>query len=384
MKLQNRARNIATGEVIKTGTVTIKGPDGNALGAAISVDATTGLWSYTGNGQPGYTTQTFEYASQKKIVEGDTWGQNGFWYEGELTETIRILGDGVAKGIDGELAVTAGTGLTVQVATGMALVRGVLFPIYNTGDASSRVTLAAAPTATGQLRKDRIVIRLERVTTVSPQRYAGRCYLAALTGTPAASPTVPAVTQDSNVWEIPLATVTVGTNATSLSAGVIDQTDRVVTGNFSVVGHTHTSSAITDFSEAAQDAVGTILVDSTSVDFTYTDATPSITAAVKYAGTGAAATAARSDHTHSLSGKVTLKTNDSPPSIGAGGAGQDSAPCGTGEVVIGGGCRAIGTVNMVVRESYPGPGQSWVCSVKNEDTKSMTLQVYVMCLNTTV
>lgn len=39
------------------------------------------------------------------------------------------------------------------------------------------------------------------------------------------------------------------------------------------------SNAFTD--EKAQDAVGTILVDSTYIDFTYTDATPSITASLK-------------------------------------------------------------------------------------------------------
>lgn len=40
--------------------------------------------------------------------------------------------------------------------------------------------------------------------------------------------------------------------------------------------------------EQAQDAVGTILVDSSTIDFTYTDATPSITADVKDASLGAA------------------------------------------------------------------------------------------------
>lgn len=41
--------------------------------------------------------------------------------------------------------------------------------------------------------------------------------------------------------------------------------------------------------ESAQDAVGSILVDSASVDFTYNDATPSITAAVLPAGVDHAA-----------------------------------------------------------------------------------------------
>lgn len=41
-----------------------------------------------------------------------------------------------------------------------------------------------------------------------------------------------------------------------------------------------TASQVSDFNEAAQDAVGTILSDSSSIDFTYNDGGPSITAAV--------------------------------------------------------------------------------------------------------
>ena len=51
-----------------------------------------------------------------------------------------------------------------------------------------------------------------------------------------------------------------------------------------------TSADISDFAEAAQDAVGTILADGTTIDFTYTDATPSITAEVKLASTSYLAT----------------------------------------------------------------------------------------------
>jgi len=43
---------------------------------------------------------------------------------------------------------------------------------------------------------------------------------------------------------------------------------------------TLTAAKISDFDEAAQDAVGGILVDSATIDFTYADATPSITAGV--------------------------------------------------------------------------------------------------------
>ncbi|QLH52738.1 MAG: hypothetical protein CH6_0013 [Candidatus Kapaibacterium sp.] len=45
--------------------------------------------------------------------------------------------------------------------------------------------------------------------------------------------------------------------------------------------HTHTSAGITDFNEAAQDAVGNALVDTNSIDFTYDDTNNQIKADVK-------------------------------------------------------------------------------------------------------
>jgi len=80
------------------------------------------------------------------------------------------------------------------------------------------------------------------------------------------------------------------------------------------------ASQVTDFNEAAQDAVGGILTDSSSVDFTYNDSTNTITASVLY-GTpttlipdggniaGTANTAARSDHTHDVPTAVASTNN---------------------------------------------------------------------------
>ena len=48
----------------------------------------------------------------------------------------------------------------------------------------------------------------------------------------------------------------------------------------SAIGHTHTSADITDFTEAAQDAVGAALTDSATIDFTYTDGSNQISASV--------------------------------------------------------------------------------------------------------
>ena len=76
-----------------------------------------------------------------------------------------------------------------------------------------------------------------------------------------------------------------GVSANSYGDGANVATFTVDTqGHLTAAGETAisiTSSAVTDFVEAAQDAVGTILADSDTIDFTYTDATPEITAVVK-------------------------------------------------------------------------------------------------------
>lgn len=50
---------------------------------------------------------------------------------------------------------------------------------------------------------------------------------------------------------------------------------------FAAASHTHPSSEVTDFTEAAQDAVGGMIADTATIDFTYTDATPELKADVK-------------------------------------------------------------------------------------------------------
>lgn len=80
----------------------------------------------------------------------------------------------------------------------------------------------------------------------------------------------------------PLSVLGNPTNATLKPIAVIASADKAVLhrdGNalaFTPIDHTY----ISDFYEAAQDAVGGILVDSATIGFTYSDATPSITAIV--------------------------------------------------------------------------------------------------------
>lgn len=68
------------------------------------------------------------------------------------------------------------------------------------------------------------------------------------------------------------------TKVTNLNADLLDgQTDTYYLARANHTG-TQLASTISDFDEAAQDAVGGILTDSSRIDFTYTDATPAITA----------------------------------------------------------------------------------------------------------
>ena len=71
-------------------------------------------------------------------------------------------------------------------------------------------------------------------------------------------------------------------DADSVGQFTVDDKGRIT--NAQNIDISITSSAITDFNEAAQDAVGTILTNSASIDFTYNDAANTITADVLLTG----------------------------------------------------------------------------------------------------
>jgi hypothetical protein len=98
------------------------------------------------------------------------------------------------------LQVSAGTGLAVNVAAGEAMVRGH----YYTSDAVEALALATANATNPRL--DVVVLRLDPT--------ANSIVLAVKTGTPAGSPTAPALVQtDAGIYEEPLANVLVPANS---------------------------------------------------------------------------------------------------------------------------------------------------------------------------
>jgi hypothetical protein len=123
----------------------------------------------------------------------------------------RFLASGVITGYLNQLAVTAdGSSLSVSVATGGAFVEG----FYYENDAAKAVPLAAANASNPRI--DTIVVRLDRV--------ANTTLIDKVTGTPAASPVAPTLSQTDSLYELPLANVLVPAAAGVIVAGNV--TDR--------------------------------------------------------------------------------------------------------------------------------------------------------------
>ena len=122
----------------------------------------------------------------------------------QMSEYFRgIINEGVYQHLDGGLAVTAGTGLAVNVAAGRAIIQNR----WVQNSAAMSLTIAAASET--YARKDAVVIRLN---------WSSRSIsIVVKTGTPAASPVAPSMTRNSTTYEMALAYVNVAANATSVT-----------------------------------------------------------------------------------------------------------------------------------------------------------------------
>lgn len=128
--------------------------------------------------------------------------------EDQFTDWAQAVADGGrGSGVLAGLAVTAGSGMTVNVATGSALVAGRFYENTTT----KNVAVGAAP-ASGT-RKDYIILRVTFATkTIQAVTKAG---------TTVNGGTLPALQQDDTIWEIALAVVTVASGTLSITAGMV-------------------------------------------------------------------------------------------------------------------------------------------------------------------
>lgn len=126
------------------------------------------------------------------------------------------LNTGVIKGKLNELSVYAdSTGMQAKVKSGQAWIQGYFFQT----DAEIVMPISAADASNPRI--DRVVVRVDWT--------ANTIALAVLQGTPAASPSAPAVTQNTDLWEISLAQVRVNAAVSTIAAGNITD-ERIFVG----------------------------------------------------------------------------------------------------------------------------------------------------------
>lgn len=129
------------------------------------------------------------------------------------------LGTGVIKGAINEFQVYAdSSGMQCKVKSGNAWIQGHFFQVVT----ETVMPISAANPSNPRI--DRVILRVDWTANIVS--------IAVLSGTPAASPTPPTLTQSSAKWEISLAQVYVGTNVSTIVAGnVTDERNFVKNAN---------------------------------------------------------------------------------------------------------------------------------------------------------
>lgn len=117
-----------------------------------------------------------------------------------------LRGDGVIRGYANEfLTFGDSSGRQVKVGTGECWIKG------NWGESTAQKTISIAANSSGNPRIDFVVLRNDFLNN--------RIEIDVITGTPAASPVAPALTQNTSKWEIGLALVAVANGAVTITAG---------------------------------------------------------------------------------------------------------------------------------------------------------------------
>lgn len=143
----------------------------------------------------------------------------GAWRSVDVTRGWRSLGTGVMPGVLNELAVTTnGTNMNISVAAGSLVVAIADHGMLYSWPAARSLTATAAHATLGRI--DTVILRFYQPGV----EQEGRVDLVLLAGTPNASPSAPALTQDATMWEVALANIQVDAAVTSLATDKV--TDR--------------------------------------------------------------------------------------------------------------------------------------------------------------
>lgn len=122
----------------------------------------------------------------------------------------KLVSNGVFCATPTNLKVITATGMNINVSAGSAWING--YSYENTDNLLLGLTGADGTNP----RIDRVVIRWSAVSR--------DIKVAVLTGVPSSSPTVPALTRNSNVYELGIADIAVAKGAVSIAAGNITDT----------------------------------------------------------------------------------------------------------------------------------------------------------------
>ncbi|HSE46439.1 MAG TPA: hypothetical protein VLA89_14025 [Gemmatimonadales bacterium] len=215
-------RNRETGAGEAGVTVEFRDHDTGSLLDSVTTDA-NGLaeFSEVEAGYPGQWYLQADDGTNTFLLSSKAIGQVGPFRAVDLIHFLRCFSDGVVDGVDGELACSAdGTDMDITVQEGLAIGYGMIYwwPVDQT------VTLSASDPSNPRI--DRIVVRFYPVGTTDSDN-VGKIVLDKLTGTPAASPSAPALTQSATTyWEISLAQVLVEAGVSTIAANkVTDERD---------------------------------------------------------------------------------------------------------------------------------------------------------------
>lgn len=273
-----------TGVVSVAGTVNEVDVSASAGNVTISLPSTINA-NTTGNA----TTATALETARTISLGGDLSGSASFNGTSDITISATVQPDSVALGTDttGDYVASASAGNGINISGSG---EGAALTITNTGVLSvagtnNEITVSASVGNVTIGLPDNVTVSGDLVVDGNLTVSGSTTYLNTATLTVEDN----IVVLNSNATGSPVADagIEVERGDDPNASFFWDESEDKWTANngttstaVSLEGHTHSASAITDFTEAVQDAVGTFVADSGTIDFTYSDAGDSLSASV--------------------------------------------------------------------------------------------------------